>query len=301
MEVAVSKPNLTGKLKTAFRNGLQEQDIKESYELYASVRATLDLNPVKRLSSTLAVPTKDTANAKLAKSAKARQAAVGGRAIAQGDSSGIETCPWRTAACTSACLGEEGNYIYPHNQRVKIARARFEYEYPHHAWSLYAHEIEKDQRYADKRGLDMYWRPDIISDSQPWAVLPELFTSFPRVTFYGYTKNWAGMWRIPLRGWVLQNYKIAFSASEMDQDLKHLVQQTGVNVAAVFDVESPDQLPESYLGLPVVDAISDDTWMLQHSGVIGGLKPIGHAMKADTTGFVRRDFTPVTITTKEVA
>lgn len=265
----------------------QPQDVAVSYDLYSEVRERHLLDPTKRLSSTLAKPGKHEGNMKLIKTATSQGVAVSGRALAQGQSSGIEACPWRTAQCTMACLGEEGHYRFARNARVKAARTEFEYEYPHHAWTLYAHEIERDLRAATKNGWRLYWRPDILSDSQMWLKIPEFFAMFPGVTFYGYTKGWREALKYP-GSWVLPNYKVAVSASERKTENVGYAISNGTNVAMVFDVDDGSQLPDSHRGIPVVDATMDDTWMVSHAGVIGGLIPIGWKMQQDTSGFVRR-------------
>ena len=283
--------SLNGRLRTAFRSGFEPTDVDDAYALYNKVRSDFDLKPAKRLSSTLAKPTANDANVKLRKTAELREAAVSGRALAPGDAGGIEACPWRTATCSAFCLGNEGNYLYPRNQRVLVARKQFEFDHPREAWTLYDHEIGRDAAYAEKRGWSLFWRPDIVTDSEPWRFLPDLFARHPKVTFYGYTKNWHAAWRMPLGGWVLPNYRVAFSASELDQPIDRLARETGVNVAVVFNIV--DAFPVSYLGVPVVDATVDDTWMLRHNGVIGALKPIGQKMKSDTSGFLRKDFVTI--------
>ena len=53
-------------------------------------------------------------------------------------------------------------------------------------------------------------------------------------------------------------------------------------VAMVFD-----KLPETYMGLPVINADDTDLRFLDPRGVIAGLKAKGRAKK-DTSGFVRR-------------
>jgi hypothetical protein len=56
----------------------------------------------------------------------------------------------------------------------------------------------------------------------------------------------------------------------------------GMNVAMVFD-----KLPDSYMGLQVINADETDLRFLDPKGCIAGLKAKGRAKK-DTTGFVRR-------------
>lgn len=279
------KGNLIARLRREL-NPWVRQDVSVSYDLYNEVRARHGLRPVQRLSAVLSKPNGSVGNKKLGKTASYREAAVGGRTLAQGDTSGYEVCPWK-GVCFKACLGNEGNFRYKRNTVVKIARTQFEYEHPHHAWSIYAHEVQKDLAWAEKRGYDLFWRPDVLSDTSLWRVLPEFFDLFPTVGFYGYTKNWASM-NYGDRGWMLPNYRLALSADERVHLPIHEALSDGWNVAMVFDVQGPSELPIEWEGWPVVDATQDDTWMLTHSGVVGGLEPIGWRMKADTSGFVRQ-------------
>ena len=295
--------NLTNKLRKAL-DPWQEQDVGGSYDLFNEIRTRYMLAPAKRLSSTLSKPGEAQGNAKLDKTANRRQVAVGGRALMQANGSGVEVCNWRTPACTAACLGSEGNYLFPRNRLVLAARTMFEFEYPHHAWSIYEAEIHRDLAYARKRDWSLFWRPDILSDSQLWTIIPELFDRFPGVTFYGYTKNWTEALKYP-GSWVLPNYRIAVSASEREDSIHDAV-ANGTNVAVVFDVDDPSELPTRHVGHQVVDATVDDAWMIENDGVIGGLVPIGFKMAQDTSGFVKepegnRNATPVRMVADSVS
>ena len=101
-----------------------------------------------------------------------------------------------------------------------------------------------------------------------------IFQMFPTVQFYDYTKvNNRKVAHIP-------NYHLTFSKADgNDMDVR-IALSNGMNVAAVFR-----ELPETYLGRPVINGDETDLRFLDPQGVIVGLKAKGKAKK-DTTGFV---------------
>jgi hypothetical protein len=79
-----------------------------------------------------------------------------------------------------------------------------------------------------------------------------------------------------------EKYRITYSRSENDSenDIKNLL-NNGVNVAAVFAKD----LPNTYLGYPVINGDLTDLRFNDELGVIIGLKAKGDGKK-DQTGFV---------------
>jgi hypothetical protein len=288
----VSNGNLTGRLSVQLGDGKWKGPdgsipIDQAYDLYNRTRATYNLQPTFRLSSSLAIPFKASGNEKLQKTADKMLRVVGGRTLAQGTLSGINVCPWATPACLAGCLGTTGHLNRPRNIRVREARTRFEFDHPRHAWTLYNHEIERDTLRALKLDMRLFWRPDILSDSAIWRNVPWLFDRHPQVTFYGYTKNEYGIQHYSKGGWFAPNYRLAVSASERwDPPAFERAANAGMAIATVFRIKSAEELPTEFLGIPVVDAISTDTWMIDNPGtVIGGLRALGK-MWTDHTGFV---------------
>ena len=116
--------------------------------------------------------------------------------------------------------------------------------------------------------------------------MPELF---PDVQFYDYTKS-VKRARQHASGKMPSNYHLTFSRSELTPDslVTELV-EAGQNVAVVFD-----EIPETWLGLPVINGDEHDLRFLDSTtGVIVGLKAKGPKAKKDTTGFVVRLVTEI--------
>jgi hypothetical protein len=104
---------------------------------------------------------------------------------------------------------------------------------------------------------------------------------FPGVTFYDYTATPARIAAF-LAGELPSNYHLTFSRKENTSDLVvSSVLQSGGNVAVVFR----KQLPQTFLGFPVVSGDDTDLRFLDGRGVVVGLTEKGLAKK-DKTGFV---------------
>jgi hypothetical protein len=135
-------------------------------------------------------------------------------------------------------------------------------------------DIRKGIKFAERQGLTPVFRLNGTSDLsvEKWGII-ELF---PTVQFYDYTKV------LGRKVAHLPNYHLTFSAADgNDADVARAIAQ-GYNIAAVFD-----ELPDSYMGRPVIDADETDLRFLDPKGVIAGLKAKGRAKK-DYSGFVIR-------------
>jgi hypothetical protein len=207
--------------------------------------------------------------------------------LAPADLSGKETCPKRTAGCTSACLntagrggmfkkGETTNMI----QQARIRKTKMFFENRAQFMSQLLKDINLGIKQASKLGLTPVFRLNGTSDLawEKYEILEgrNIFQMFPQVQFYDYTKV------LGRKVADIPNYHLTFSAADgNDADVAKAVSQ-GMNVAVVFD-----KLPEAYMGRPVNDADEHDLRFLDPKGTIAGLKAKGRAKK-DTTGFVRR-------------
>ena len=60
-----------------------------------------------------------------------------------------------------------------------------------------------------------------------------------------------------------------------------------MNMAVVFDAGPGEELPPTYLGLPVIDGDASDLRFLDPPGVIVGLRAKGKARALPSGGFVR--------------
>ncbi len=107
---------------------------------------------------------------------------------------------------------------------------------------------------------------------------------FPYVQFYDYTKSTLRVERfagLVGYGWP-DNYHLTFSRSEKTSDATvRGMLLGGVSVAVVFRGE----LPESFLGVRVIDGTRDDWRFRDPEGVVVGLVAKARA-KRDASGFV---------------
>jgi hypothetical protein len=97
---------------------------------------------------------------------------------------------------------------------------------------------------------------------------------FDKVQFYDYTK-------IPKRN-PPSNYHLTFSESEINAAHVQEEIKRGRNIASVFPRKA---VPESHLGLPVIDGDEHDYRVADPQGVVVGLKVKGTKGFADKTGF----------------
>ena len=206
--------------------------------------------------------------------------------LAPADVSGREVCPKRTKGCTAACLntagrggmfrkGENTNII----QEARKRKTRYFFEARDYFMQDLYEDIQRGIRQAERLGLKPVFRLNGTSDLS-WEKYTihdkNLFELFPNVQFYDYTKV------LGRKVSKYKNYHLTFSAADgNDADVAGAIAQ-GMNIAMVFD-----KLPESFMGLPVINADDTDLRFLDPQGVIAGLKAKGRA-KRDTSGFVRR-------------
>jgi hypothetical protein len=205
--------------------------------------------------------------------------------LAPADLSGKNTCPKATAGCKAACLntagrggifkkGETTNTI----QQARIRKTKMFFENRNTFMLDLVKEIQATIKKAEKQGLIPVFRLNGTSDIA-WEKysLPNgknIFQNFPEVQFYDYTKI------LGRKVSHIPNYHLTFSKADgNDMDVR-LAASNGMNIAAVFK-----ELPETYIGRPVINGDETDLRFLDPKGVIVGLKAKGKAKK-DTTGFV---------------
>jgi hypothetical protein len=209
--------------------------------------------------------------------------------LAPADLSGHNTCPKATAGCKSACLntagrggmfkkGENTNMI----QKARIRKTKYFYEDRAGFMLDLAYDIQKGIKMAEKLGLKPVFRLNGTSDLSwekyevPVFCTRNIFELYPNVQFYDYTKV------LGRKVADIPNYFLIFSQADGNEaDVSRAIEK-GMNVAAVFD-----EVPETYMGLPVINADETDLRFLDPKGVIAGLKAKGRAKK-DYSGFVIR-------------
>jgi hypothetical protein len=205
--------------------------------------------------------------------------------LAPADLSGKNTCPKATAGCKAACLntagrggifkkGESTNVI----QQARIRKTKMFFEDRRAFLNELTVEIVKTIKSAEKKNLIPVFRLNGTSDIawEKYEVISgkNIFQMFPEVQFYDYTKI------LGRKVSHIPNYHLTFSKADgNDMDVR-LAASNGMNIAAVFK-----ELPEKYIGRPVINGDETDLRFLDPKGVIVGLKAKGKAKK-DTSGFV---------------
>jgi hypothetical protein len=197
--------------------------------------------------------------------------------LSPADSSGTEVCPKRSPGCTAACLNTAGMGKMHKVQAGRLRKTRLFLEDREGFMDQLVWDIKAGIRRAERNNAIPCVRLNGTSDV-PWERMrikgKNVFQLFPDIQFYDYTKM------LNRKVAAYSNYHLTFSRSESnDRDVVRAITQ-GMNVAVVFR-----ELPESYMGLPVLDADKDDLRFLDLPNHIAGLKAKGRARK-DTSGFV---------------
>jgi len=215
--------------------------------------------------------------------------------LAPANLSGYETCPKRTAGCTSACLntagrggmfkkGETTNTI----QKARIRKAKMFFENRAEFMADLVKDIELAIKQSEKKGLIPVFRLNGTSDLsfEKYEVIRNgklyrnIFYAFADNIFYDYTKI------LGRKIADIPNYSLTFSAADgNDTDVFKAIAQ-GYNIATVFGIKKTLPMPDSYLGLPVFNGDESDLRFLDPKQVIVGLYAKGKAKK-DETGFVK--------------
>jgi hypothetical protein len=202
--------------------------------------------------------------------------------------SGHNACP-DAGICAQICIDTTGRM--PMVKAAREYRSSLFYDDRAEFGAKLIAETQDDIRRNDKKGLrtaqrlngttDYAWE-HIRFDGQS---MPERFQD---VQFYDYTKS-VKRARQHVAGNMPSNYHLTFSRSELTPDslVTELV-ESGQNVAVVFDA-----IPETWLGLPVINGDEHDLRFLDQSGVVVGLKAKGPKAKKDTAGFVVRLVTKI--------
>ena len=216
--------------------------------------------------------------------------------LAPGSLAGVgNLCPHASAGCLAACLFTAGRAgIFESVNAARIMRTRFLHDNRAGFIAALKGEIAALIRKAKRRGLRPVVRLNGTSDL-PWEKLaPELFTDFPGVRFYDYTKSIRRAIAYA-KGELPKGYHLTFSLAENNAAAAGIALAAGVNVAAVADGIKAGQrfaLPGMTEPRPTFSADRHDLRFLDRKGRdgkgrIGILKAKGKA-RADLSGFVIR-------------
>ena len=216
--------------------------------------------------------------------------------MAPHDTAGVgNLCPNASEGCKALCLGmysgqaamvsdlENGSNVV---RESRVAKSQYFMNERHAFMGEMAHHIKAMIRKADRENKKLAVRPNGSSDiafeyikGYNGQTLPE---QFPHIQFVDYTKSLKRMLN-PNRP---SNYHLTFSLSESNMHEAIHVLANRKNVAVVFG----DGLPDTFMGHRVIDGTEHDLRHLDPQPVIVGLDPKGKKAKADTSGFVVRDY-----------
>ena len=216
--------------------------------------------------------------------------------MAPHDTAGVgNLCPDASEGCKALCLGmysgqaamvsdlENGTNVV---RESRIAKSQYFMNERHAFMGEMADHIRAMIRNAAREDKRLAVRPNGSSDiafeyikGYNGQTLPE---QFPEIQFIDYTKNLKRILN-PNRP---SNYHLTFSLSETNMHEAIHVLANRKNVAVVFG----DGLPDTFMGYRVIDGTEHDLRHLDPQPVIVGLDPKGKKAKADTSGFVVRDY-----------
>jgi len=197
---------------------------------------------------------------------------------------GVNLCPSaELAGCIVGCLNTAGRGVM---NSVQKGRARKTEWYVKHRSSFMAQlfkDLTRFETYCAKRDLKPCVRLNGTSDIRFETILIDdksIFDHFPAIQFYDYTK-------IANRKCDhIANYDLTFSYSEANPAYAKQVNialERGLNIAVVF--RDKDQIPETFLGLPVINGDKNDMRFQDPKQSVVALYAKGKARK-DTSGFV---------------
>jgi hypothetical protein len=192
---------------------------------------------------------------------------------------GKNICPYASQGCELSCLFTAGHGKFTSTQQSRIAKTLCYLNDKDDFFNQLRASIEFVARKAKREGLTPCFRLNGTSDIG-WHKTG-IFDEYPDYQFYDYTK---GMNRCFEK--MPKNYHLTFSRSESNEiQVERVINETSINVAAVFNTKKGKDLPKTYMGRTVIDADLHDLRFLDPKGVICGLRAKGDGKK-DNTGFV---------------
>lgn len=210
---------------------------------------------------------------------------VYGVQLAPANVGGFQVCGSASPQCIQACIFSSGRGQMSSVQWGRLKRKLLFFQDRKAFLSNLVIEIATKLKSATKKGYKLAIRLNVFSDIIWEKVFPELFSMFPNVTFYDYSKH---KFRFK-EGYTLpSNYHLTYSRSEntSDEFIADLIQR-GINVAIPFDCKK-HELPNNYMGYRVIDGDLHDSRFMDDRGVIVGLsvKGDGKKQEANANSFV---------------
>ncbi len=204
---------------------------------------------------------------------------TGGMSLSPKRAGGLDDlCTESSPACVAGCLNETGlATIFDSIQIARKAKTAVWLLARNEAKAMIIKDIQRLKNKTDKQGKKLAIRLNMFSDIIFEKEFPEVFTTFPDVQFYDYTKHASRFYsshKLP------DNYHLTFSMSEKNHRKAKGILKRGYNVAVVFHNEGKfsgsragnQVLPEEYAGFPVYDGDKSDMRFEDDKNVVVGLK-----------------------------
>lgn len=226
--------------------------------------------------------------------------------LLQGNLSGKEICPNRTASCSDGCLGthsgqaeivKKGN-VTNSVQLARLAKTIMLEKHKDLFLEKLFVELTKLENKAIKEGVGLGFRFNGTSDLNFHKyVIPSLgitfMEHFSSIKFYDYTKN-AHKATLYAKGKLPSNYDVVYSYTPENHSTAEAMLKMGVNVATAFATKKQSELDnKTFLGAELVSGDAHDLRFVEYNeenkkGVIISLTAKGHGYKKDTSGFFVR-------------
>ena len=176
-------------------------------------------------------------------------------------------CSGSTEGCRKSCLTNSGMMRMATQTAARVKRTQFLIDEPFKFLGQLAKELVSLQKKAQKQGKRLAVRLNGTSDID-WS---GVYNAFKDVQFYEYTKVY-GKRLERLSGY--SNLHLTVSRSEKMTDARLVkVVNMGYNVATVFNTGKT--LPNSFMGIPVIDGDEHDARFDEGTGRIIGLRVKG--------------------------
>lgn len=213
-------------------------------------------------------------SSKLTKNGKVGQFTYGVY-LAPANTSGYNVCLHSTPECRLGCLNTSGRaaidifsgHTMVNDARVKKTKLLHEDQNFFMNWLVA--EINANKRKAEAKSLYFSVRLNCTSDID-WAMVKHngmnIFEIFPDVQFYDYTKQITKLFN------PIANYHLTLSYTGYKDNIYQSMLKSGNNVAVVFNVKNEADLPQTFMGFPVVNGDLTDYRVADAKGVVVGLK-----------------------------
>ena len=198
-------------------------------------------------------------------------------------SSGVNMCPMaKIAKCEAPCLNTAGRGAMTNVEMARLRKTLFWQQYPEQFIAMFARDVERGCKQAQKLGMTPAFRPngttDIRWELYVWDVMVSAHKEYG-ARFYDYTK---------LANRVIPNPKVydltfSYSGVKAFQPQVKLAIDKGMRLAVVFDGKR--SYPKRFLGKRTINGNATDIRFRDKQGVILALRAKGKA-KQDKSGFV---------------